>query len=138
MIICCCYGCISCLFQDVLAGSNSSKDYVSSILLETERSLGLLQGLHACRLAHSTPLSSEEEKCASILSADFMAGGLYSAQALIDGMEGDPGQGKLGRLHKVFERQVSTSDISQPFLSALTEAKPEDPTVQQFLALIER
>jgi len=42
---------------------------LSSPLIDTERNLGLLLGLHASFLAMSTPLSSIEKQCASKTSS---------------------------------------------------------------------
>ena len=49
---------------------------VSSPLVDSERVLGLLLGLHACHLARSSSLSPEEEEMDKWLSSDFFSGGL--------------------------------------------------------------
>lgn len=48
----------------------------SSPLMDAERTLSLLLGLHAARLAHSSPLSQEELDCSEWLESDFFRGGL--------------------------------------------------------------
>ena len=45
-------------------------------LLDTERSLAFLLGLHAYSLCQGTPVTAEEEDCDQWLTSDFFAGGL--------------------------------------------------------------
>ena len=52
----------------------------SSPLMDTERTLGMLLGLHAAHQARSTPLSTEELDCEEWLQADFFRGGLQLLQ----------------------------------------------------------
>ena len=49
---------------------------VSSPLVDAERTLATLLGLHACHLARSTPLSSLEDEHERWLTAGFFSGGL--------------------------------------------------------------
>lgn len=50
---------------------------VSSPLLESERCLGYLLGLHAHWLAESTPQQISEEEASKWLNAEFLKGGLH-------------------------------------------------------------
>ncbi|XP_052361021.1 putative HERC2-like protein 3 [Oncorhynchus keta] len=51
-----------------------------SPLIDTERNLGLLLGLHASYLANSTPLSPMEIECAKWLQSSIFQGGLQTSQ----------------------------------------------------------
>lgn len=53
---------------------------VSSPLVDVERSLGLLLGLHASSQARSTPPSQEEREYSHWLQAQFFTGGLQLLQ----------------------------------------------------------
>ena len=53
---------------------------VSSPLMDTERSLAILLGLHASIQARSIPLSSAEQEYQHWLQAPFFAGGLQVLQ----------------------------------------------------------
>ena len=52
----------------------------SSPLMDAERSLGLLLGLHAAEQARSSSLSLEEQDCSHWLQSDFFRGGLQLLQ----------------------------------------------------------
>lgn len=52
---------------------------VSSPLIDCERTLGLLLGLYACHLAHSTPVTAEEEENERWLASDFFSGGMETS-----------------------------------------------------------
>ena len=52
----------------------------SSPLMDAERTLGLLCGLHASHLARSTPLSQEEREGCEWLQSDVFRGGLQLLQ----------------------------------------------------------
>ncbi len=53
---------------------------MSSSLMDTERALGLLLGLHASSQARSTPLSTEEDEYKHWLESEYFAGGLQLLQ----------------------------------------------------------
>lgn len=55
---------------------------VSSPLIDCERTLGLLLGLYACHLAHSTPVSAVEEENERWLASDFFSGGMAASAEL--------------------------------------------------------
>jgi len=67
----------SSCFQPSAEVIKSGEDlYVTSPLMDTERTLALLLGLHAAYLARSSPMSSEEADCAEWLRSDLFRGGL--------------------------------------------------------------
>ena len=53
---------------------------ISSPLMDVERMLGFLLGLHASSQARSTPISTEEVEYDHWLNAEFFAGGLQVLQ----------------------------------------------------------
>lgn len=53
---------------------------MSSPLIDAERALGMLLGLHAAEQVRSTPLAAEELECKEWLEADFFSGGLQVLQ----------------------------------------------------------
>ena len=53
---------------------------MSSPLIDAERTLGTLLGLHAAEQVRSTPLAAEEVECGDWLQADFFCGGLQVLQ----------------------------------------------------------
>ena len=57
---------------------------VSSPLIDCERTLGLLLGLYACHLAHSTPVTAEEEENEKWLTSDFFSGGMETFVEPVD------------------------------------------------------
>ena len=61
---------------------------VSSPLIDCERTLGLLLGLYACHLAHSTPVTAEEEENERWLASDFFSGGMETSSVPIVGNVG--------------------------------------------------
>ena len=54
---------------------------VSSPLIDCERTLGLLLGLYACHLAHSTTVTAEEDENERWLASDFFSGGMETLAA---------------------------------------------------------
>ena len=74
--------------RNVLCHSQPEKDIVQSMdsssmsspLIDAERTLGTLLGLHAAEQVRSTPLAAEEVECGDWLQADFFCGGLQVLQ----------------------------------------------------------
>ncbi|XP_043927990.1 E3 ubiquitin-protein ligase HERC2 [Protopterus annectens] len=117
---------------------------LSSPLIDIERNLGLLLGLHASYLAISTPLSPVEIECAKWLQSSIFSGGLQTSQIHYSYNEEkdedhsnssdttSPGKSKL------YSGRLSLSDHSQPFLQAIADNNIQDHTVKDFLCQIER
>ncbi|GAB1604494.1 E3 ubiquitin-protein ligase HERC2-like [Argonauta hians] len=131
---------------------------VSSPLIDTERTLGLLLGLHAGYQAHSTSLSAEEGEFSHWLQSEFFAGGLQILQPQ-NPFEEEKGESKTSSSctttpgttpsseenspfqqdkERLLNRQASQADAARPFLQALMEGKLQDPSVKAFLSLMER
>lgn len=64
--------------HDVVQTTDTST--MSSPLMDTERALGLMLGLHAACQARSTPLSQEEQEHQMWLESQVFAGGLQVLQ----------------------------------------------------------
>ena len=90
-----------CTLLNLLSFCQSSKDseYIESrnsgLLIDTERTIALLQGLRACCLFRSLPVTPEEEICKKWLSLEIFASGFESQPLLTETpvkfVTGDPG-----------------------------------------------
>uniref|UniRef100_A0AAY4E4J6 E3 ubiquitin-protein ligase HERC2 n=1 Tax=Denticeps clupeoides TaxID=299321 RepID=A0AAY4E4J6_9TELE len=117
---------------------------LSSPLIDTERNLGLLLGLHASYLALSTPLSPMERECAKWLQSAIFSGGLQTSQIHYNYNEekdedhcSSPGTTTPDKT-KLYSRRLTLSDHAQPFLQAIADNATQDHTVKDFLCQIER
>ncbi|KAM6382365.1 E3 ubiquitin-protein ligase HERC2 isoform 5-T5 [Alca torda] len=117
---------------------------LSSPLIDTERNLGLLLGLHASYLAMSTPLSPLEVECAKWLKSSIFSGGLQTSQIHYSYNEekdedhcSSPGNTTPNK-SKLYTYRLTLSDHSQPFLQAIADNNIQDHTVKDFLCQIER
>ncbi|XP_052278368.1 E3 ubiquitin-protein ligase HERC2-like [Dreissena polymorpha] len=146
--------------KDIIQLTDTSN--ASSPLMDTERTLSLLLGLHASHLARSTPLSGEETDCSHWLESDFFRGGLQVLQSLRNPFEEEKGESRSSSVtttpgtgggmqasseitptshtekEVLFDRQNSLPDASRTFLVALAEGRSQDPAVKAFLAMSER
>uniref|UniRef100_A0A3B3YFA5 HECT-type E3 ubiquitin transferase n=1 Tax=Poecilia mexicana TaxID=48701 RepID=A0A3B3YFA5_9TELE len=117
---------------------------LSSPLIDTERNLGLLLGLHASYLAKSTPLSPMEVECAEWLQSSIFSGGLQTSQIHYNYNEekDEDHCSSLGSTApdkaKLYSRRITLSDHAQPFLQAIADNTTQDHTVKDFLCQIER
>ncbi|XP_031694188.1 E3 ubiquitin-protein ligase HERC2-like, partial [Anarrhichthys ocellatus] len=117
---------------------------LSSPLIDTERNLGLLLGLHASYLAKSTPLSPMEIECAKWLQSSIFSGGLQTSQIHYNYNEekDEDHCSSLGSTTpekaKLYSRRITLSDHAQPFLQAIADNNTQDHTVKDFLCQIER
>ncbi|XP_054644739.1 E3 ubiquitin-protein ligase HERC2 isoform X2 [Dunckerocampus dactyliophorus] len=117
---------------------------LSSPLVDTERNLGVLLGLHASYLAKSTPLSPMEMECAKWLQSSIFAGGLQTSQIHYNYNEekDEDHCSSLGSTTpdkaKLYSRRITLNDHAQPFLQAIADNNTQDHTVKDFLCQIER
>ncbi|XP_061744248.1 E3 ubiquitin-protein ligase HERC2 isoform X2 [Nerophis ophidion] len=117
---------------------------LSSPLVDTERNLGVLLGLHASHLAKSTPLSAMEVECAKWLQSSIFSGGLQTSQIHYNYNEekDEDHCSSLGTTTpdraKLYSRRITLSDHAQPFLQAIADNSTQDHTVKDFLCQIER
>uniref|UniRef100_A0A669BIW0 E3 ubiquitin-protein ligase HERC2 n=1 Tax=Oreochromis niloticus TaxID=8128 RepID=A0A669BIW0_ORENI len=117
---------------------------LSSPLIDTERNMGLLLGLHASYLAKSTALSPMEIECAKWLQSSIFSGGLQTSQIHYNYNEekDEDHCSSLGTSTpdkaKLYSRRITLSDHAQPFLQAIADNNTQDHTVKDFLCQIER
>ncbi|RVE74076.1 hypothetical protein OJAV_G00037550 [Oryzias javanicus] len=117
---------------------------LSSPLIDTERNLGLLLGLHASYLGKSTRLSPMEIECAKWLQSSIFSGGLQTSQIHYNYNEekDEDHCSSLGTSTpdkaKLYSRRTTLSDHAQPFLQAIADNTTQDHTVKDFLCQIER
>ncbi|KAL3879973.1 hypothetical protein ACJMK2_032247, partial [Sinanodonta woodiana] len=141
--------------KDIVQMTDTSM--ASSSLMDAERTLGLLLGLHAAQQAHSTPLSQEEIECEKWLNSDVFRGGLQVLQPRnpFEEEKGEsrtptssattPGatptrevQGTMSEdKEALFDRQASIVDVSQTFLQSLADSKSNDNVVKTFLNIMD-
>ncbi|KAJ8297784.1 hypothetical protein KUTeg_024315 [Tegillarca granosa] len=140
--------------KDILQTTDSSS--VSSPLMDVERTLGMLLGLHAAYQAHSTPLSQEEQD--PWLQSEFFQGGLQILQPK-NQFEEEKGESRapsctttpgatptreqregpdIESKEKLFDRQASQADPSRPFLVALADGKIQENFVKSLLGIMEK
>ncbi|KAL5011340.1 hypothetical protein ScPMuIL_009891 [Solemya velum] len=128
----------------------------SSPLMDTERTLAMLLGLHTAQQVCSTPLSQEEQEYNHWLQSEFFSGGLQVLQPQnpFEEEKGErtptsctttPGATPTSEHHpivedkeKLFDRQASQSDVSRPFLQCLAEGRLHEPTVKSFLSIMDK
>ncbi|KAL8607282.1 hypothetical protein ACOMHN_047613 [Nucella lapillus] len=141
--------------KDIVQSMDSSS--MSSPLIDAERTLGTLLGLHAAQQVRSTPLAAEEVECGEWLQADFFSGGLQVLQPhnSFDEEKGEtrspstntPGATPTSEhLHlpqvmdkeRLYEEENAHGDAAKPFLQALAEGRIAEPSVKVFLAMVDR
>ncbi|XP_010769717.1 putative HERC2-like protein 3 [Notothenia coriiceps] len=115
---------------------------LSSPLIDTERNLGLLLGLHASYLAKSTPLSPMEIECAKWLQSSIFSGGLQTSQIHYNYNEekDEDHCSSLGTTTpdkaKMYSRRITLSDHAQPFLQAIADNNTQDHTVKDLSSTV--
>ncbi|KAG7243777.1 hypothetical protein INR49_008900, partial [Caranx melampygus] len=113
---------------------------LSSPLIDTERNLGLLLGLHASYLAKSTPCPPWRGN----VQSSIFSGGLQTSQIHYNYNEekDEDHCSSLGTTTpdkaKLYSRRITLSDHAQPFLQAIADNNTQDHTVKDFLCQIER
>ncbi|XP_015429351.1 PREDICTED: LOW QUALITY PROTEIN: E3 ubiquitin-protein ligase HERC2 [Dufourea novaeangliae] len=123
---------------------------VCSALLDTERALGFLFGLHAYRMRQSLPLQPAEEECATWLNVDIFRGGLQVLQPP-NPYEEEKGEARSNtstaanspteppipvRIRN--EPQKEKDDRVTAFTYALAETHKTESQVQTFLTIVDR
>ncbi|XP_041055229.1 E3 ubiquitin-protein ligase HERC2 isoform X4 [Carcharodon carcharias] len=113
---------------------------LSSPLIDTERNLGLLLGLHASYLGMSTPLSSLEVECGKWLQSSLFSGGLQTSQIHYsyneEKDEDHCSSTTTPDKTKLYVRNLTLGDHTQPFLQAIADNNIQDHN--DFLCQIER
>lgn len=137
--------------DDVVIGSDTTA--ISSPLMDTERTLGLLVGLHSCHQARSLPLSTPEVEHQTWLTSQLFSGGLqlgqrpslfHSDQDRSDSSRSGsqastPSQpSKYEDNQKSFSRSASQADAAKPFLQALADFRNQDLCVKTFLSYCDK
>ncbi|RLU17868.1 hypothetical protein DMN91_010107 [Ooceraea biroi] len=124
---------------------------VCSSLLDTERALGFLLGLHAYRMRQSLRLQPAEKEAGVWLTANFLRGGLQvlqppnpyeeekdEARSNTSTAANSPTEPPLP-VHTKNEQQKESNDRTIAFIHALAEAhKTDDNHVRAFLTIVDR
>ncbi|XP_012936715.1 E3 ubiquitin-protein ligase HERC2 [Aplysia californica] len=132
---------------------------MSSPLIDTERTLGVLLGLNAAQQVRSTSLSADELESRQWLQSEFFSGGLQLLnQAGFDEEKGEsrsastcntPAGATPTSEHcnvtqsavdkeRRFQAEQASTDTARPFLHALAESRVQDPTVKAFLSMVDK
>ncbi|KAK3907967.1 E3 ubiquitin-protein ligase HERC2 [Frankliniella fusca] len=118
-------------------------------LLDAERDLAFLLGLHARGLAHSTPRQPAEDGACTWLTASFLRGGLQGLQPP-NPFEEEKTEARSGcsanstnatpgtTPTEAKTPQLTTTDRSSAFLQSLAESRIMDRQIGALLSLVER
>ncbi|RZF37934.1 hypothetical protein LSTR_LSTR005434, partial [Laodelphax striatellus] len=106
----------------------------SSSLLDCERTLGYLLGLHAHRLAVSTPLQICEEETSMWLKAEFLEGGLHITTPPSPYEE----KGEARSAGSTPTEPITPQAHAIHFLDSSSEQKISDQMIQSFLNILDR
>jgi len=99
-----------------------------STLLDAERDLAMLLGLHARALTHSTPLQVAEEEAGDLMRAPFLRGGLQGLQPP-NPFEEEKNEARSASSTagttptEARTPQLTTTDRSSAFLQSLAESR---------------
>ncbi|XP_050303138.1 E3 ubiquitin-protein ligase HERC2 [Anthonomus grandis grandis] len=129
-------------------------DYMHTwaMLLDCERNLGYLLGLHAFNLRQSLPLKEEETQSRHWITSPFLSGGLQvdqppnpyeeekgesrSTNSTTDNTPTEPNRGNVTQ--KMLKRFHLPIDRINSFINALAESRLSDQYVIAFLAVVEQ
>ncbi|CAH0559020.1 unnamed protein product [Brassicogethes aeneus] len=124
---------------------------VCGTLLDAERNLGYLLGLHAHNLRQSLPLQPEEIESSQWLKAQFLTGGLQIVQppnpyeeekgesrSTNSTAENTPTEARANISQKVLKNSQTPMDRINGFINALAESRLSDSYVIAFLAIVEQ
>ncbi|CAI8025917.1 E3 ubiquitin-protein ligase HERC2 [Geodia barretti] len=120
----------------------SGTDYrLSSILVDTERTLAVLQGLRASLMVHSIPVSPEEEESEKWLSTDIFSGGFelqpFTSQELYHHGRTDKHPATKRFVSRTFSQPLSL-DANRAFIAGFVNSDVQDEKVTVFLSLVHR
>ncbi|XP_030756884.1 E3 ubiquitin-protein ligase HERC2 [Sitophilus oryzae] len=134
------------------ATGNFDYMHTCSMLLDVERNLGYLLGLHSFNIRQSLPLKDEEIQYKQWISAPFLSGGLQadeppnpyeeekgesrSTNSTADNTPTEPNRANLAQKRlKSFQLPI---DRINSFINALAESRLSDQYVIAFLAVVEQ
>ncbi|XP_017887257.1 E3 ubiquitin-protein ligase HERC2 [Ceratina calcarata] len=125
---------------------------VCSCLLDTERALGFLLGLHSHRMRQSLPLQTAEEEAGRWLNANFLRGGLQVLQPP-NPYEEEKGEARSNtstaansptepplpvRTKNEPQKERREDDRVTAFVHALVETHKTDAQVHSFLTIVDK
>ncbi|CAG9815802.1 unnamed protein product [Phaedon cochleariae] len=120
-------------------------------LLDVERNLGYLLGLHACNLRQSLALTQEEIVASQWLKSPFLSGGLQidqppnpyeeekgESRSTNSTAGNTPTEPRANIAQKSLKYSQQPVERIQSFINALAESRLSDPYVIAFLAIVEQ
>lgn len=105
------------------------------MLMDTERTLGLLQGLWSCFMAQGLPVAPSEEDCEKWLSLELFSSGL-EAQSL-SSLKAQPSN-NAPLPSEISVKSFQGHDVSRNFICTMMDSDFHDEKVGRFLFLIQR
>ncbi|XP_072386929.1 E3 ubiquitin-protein ligase HERC2 [Diabrotica undecimpunctata] len=131
--------------------NNLSHLYVCLMILDTERNLGYLLGLHSFNLRQSLPLAQEETSSSQWLKSAFLSGGLQldqppnpyedekgDSRSTNSTAENTPTEPRVNMVQKTLKNFHQPTERIKTFINALAESRLSDPYVISFLAIVEQ
>ncbi|XP_074029211.1 E3 ubiquitin-protein ligase HERC2 [Leptinotarsa decemlineata] len=139
-----------CLPELELHQNNVDSLHVWFMLMDVERNLGYLLGLHAYNLRQSLSLTQEEKSSSHWLKSPFLSGGLQidqppnpyeeekgESRSTNSTAENTPTEPKVNTSQKSL-KNVQPPERVKAFINALAESRLSDPYVIAFLAVVEQ
>ena len=118
---------------------NICSSEVCRVLIDTERTLALLQGLRACFMVQSIPFYPEDEENDKWLSMEVFSSGceIQPLSSVETHLSNKPMSAEM--LARSFQRQTSiTFDAPRSFICGLMNPDIQDEKVAMFLSLVHR
>lgn len=108
---------------------------MNQVLIDTERTLGLLQGLWSCFLVQGLPVLPSEEDCERWLSLELFSSGLETQS--LSSLKAQPSN------NAPFPSELSAKgfqwhDVSRNFICAVMDSDFQDEKAGSFLFLVQR
>lgn len=109
---------------------------MNPVLVDTERTLALLQGLRACFMAQGLPVLPSEETCEKWLSLDLFSSGLETMP--LSHSKPLPSNNNDAPFSEIVSRGFQSYDSSRSFICGLMDPDTQDEKVGLFIFLVQR
>lgn len=104
------------------------------MLIDTERTLGLLQGLWSCFMVQGLPVLPSEEDCEKWLSLELFSSGLETQS--LSSLKAQPSNNALFP-QELAAKGFQWHDVSRNFICAMMDSDFQDEKVGPFLSLVQ-
>ncbi|XP_056632300.1 E3 ubiquitin-protein ligase HERC2 isoform X1 [Diorhabda sublineata] len=140
-----------CQPENEIKQNNLNNLNVCLMLLDAERNLGYLLGLHSFNLRQSMSLAQEELSHSQWLQSSFLSAGLQidqppnpyedekgDSRSTNSTAENTPTEPKVNMVQKTLKVFQQPTERIKTFINALAESRLSDPYVIAFLAIVEQ